>query len=85
MTTDGEDTVLYELGAFVAGMYEDVSENMAKCAKALTIASTVLGMAESDVSMEDRVVRISLDFRASVHCIYDDDNKVKEVRIFYNP
>ena len=72
-----------DFGAFVAGMYEDVSENMAKYSKALTIASTILGMVTSEVSLEDRVVRINIDFRTSAHYIFDKNNKIKAVRIFY--
>ena len=72
-----------DFGAFVAGMYEDVSENMAKYSKALTLASAILGMVTSGVSLKDRVVRINLDFRTSAHYIFDENNKIKAVRIFY--
>ena len=72
-----------DFGAFVAGMYEDVSDNMARYSKALTIASTILGMVTSEVSLEDRVVRINIDFRTSAHYIFDKNNKIKAVRIFY--
>ena len=72
-----------DFGAFVAGMYEDVSENMAKYSKTLTLASAILGMVTSGVSLKDRVVRINLDFRTSAHYIFDENNKIKAVRIFY--
>lgn len=72
-----------DFGAFVAGMYEDVSESMLKYSKALTIASLLLEMATSEVSLEDKVVRINLDIRTSAHYIYDKNNKIKAVRIFY--
>ena len=74
---------LLDFGAFVAGMYEDVSVNMKRYSIALTIASTILGMVTSDVSTEDRVVRINIDYRTSAHYIFDKNNKIKAVRILY--
>ena len=74
-----EESNALDFGALVASLYD-----LDDYANALSIASTVLGMATSEVQIGDRVINISFNAYSHAEYVFDEDNRIKEVRIFNN-
>lgn len=74
-----EELNALDFGALVASLYD-----LDHYANALSIASTVLGMSTSEVQIGDRVINISFNAYSHAEYVFDEDNRIKEVRIFNN-
>lgn len=74
-----EESNALVFGSLVASLY-----GLDDYANALSIASTVLGMATSEVQIGDRVINISFNAYSHAEYVFDEDNRIKEVRIFNN-
>ena len=74
-----EESNALDFGSLIASLYD-----LDDYANALSIASTVLGMATSEVQIGDRVINISFNAYSHAEYVFDEDNRIKEVRIFNN-
>ena len=72
-----EESNALDFGSLVASLY-----GLDDYANALSIASTALGMATSEVQIGDRVINISFNAYSHAEYVFDEDNRIKEVRIF---
>ena len=68
-----------DFGALVASLY-----GLDDYANALSAASTALGIATSEVQIGDRVINISFNAYSHAEYVFDEENHIKEVRIFNN-
>ena len=74
-----EESNALDFGSLIASLYD-----LDDYANALSIASTVLGMATSEVQIGDRVINISFNAYSHAEYVFDEYNRIKEVRIFNN-
>ena len=74
-----EEINVLDFGSLVASLY-----GLDDYANVLSIASTVLGMATSEVQIGDRVINISFNAYSHAMYVFDEDNGIKEGRIFNN-
>lgn len=74
-----EESNALDFGSLVVSLY-----GLDDYANALSIASTVLGMATSEVQIGDRVINISFNAYSHAEYVFNEDNRIKEVRIFNN-